>query len=200
MPHTYAISPPWLSAMAQGECASLLVRIAAAGGGERYAEAARRALGPMRVAVADGGVRTELRGLPFVEEYPTEPGSYVLNGAIFALWGLRDVGLGLGDAAATAEYEQLTDALASSIGRWDLGFWSRYDLYPHPIPNVASGAYHVLHVTQLKAMQVVSPRPQFAWALERYERYAGSRLCEARAFAQKVVFRLLVPRRRMVQA
>ncbi len=198
MPHTYSILPPWLSAMAQGDCASLLVRVALADGDERYAEAARRALAPLRVAVADGGVRTELRGRPFVEEYPTNPSSCVLNGAIFALWGLRDIGLGLDDARASAEYEELTDALAASLHLYDLGWWSRYDLYPHRIPNVASGAYHLLHITQLKAMQIVSPRPEFGAAVERWERYAASRLKAARAFAGKATFRLLVPRNRMV--
>ena len=31
-----------------------------------------------------------------------------------------------------------TETLAAHVDRWDTRFWSRYDLYPHPIVNVAS--------------------------------------------------------------
>jgi len=56
MPHSYWLRPPWLSGMAQGEGASLFVRVAGATGNDRYAEAAVRALAPMRVSSRAGGV------------------------------------------------------------------------------------------------------------------------------------------------
>jgi heparosan-N-sulfate-glucuronate 5-epimerase len=200
MPHTFRLDPPWLSAMAQGEAASLLVRVYLDTREERFAEAALRALGPMRVPVAGGGVLAELNGGPFLEEYPTQPGSFVLNGALFAIWGLRDVAIGLGDAIAAEEFDSFADSLAASIHCYDLGFWSRYDLYPHRVANVASGAYHLLHTTQLQAMQIIAPRPEFAGAVSAYERYGASRLSQARALAQKVAFRIVVPRNRLAKA
>ena len=45
---------------------------------------------------AEGGVQARLGDGPWPEEYPTDPPSYVLNGGIFALWGLYDVGEGAG--------------------------------------------------------------------------------------------------------
>jgi len=60
--------------------------------------------------------------------------------------------------------------------------------------NVASSFYHALHTSQLEAMNVIAPRPQFATTKERFARYAESRLCRNRAFARKVLFRLAVPR------
>ncbi len=194
MPHSYWLRPPWLSAMAQGEGASLLVRVAVHTSEERYAEAARLALRPMWVPTAEGGVRAELDGGFFPEEYPTEPASYVLNGAIFALWGCRDVALALDDADARRLYDEGVDALASGLHHFDTGFWSLYDLFPHPVPNVASGAYHLLHQTQLEAMQKVSPRPEFAQTAGRFAAYRESRTCRARAFGEKVAFRVAVPR------
>ena len=65
--------------------------------------------------------------------------------------------------------------------------------------NVASGANHLLHTNQLKAMQIVAPRPQFGAAVASYQRYADSRPAAARALAQKVLFRLLVPRNRLAK-
>ena len=125
-----------------------------------------RALSPLSVPSSEGGACALLDGRPFPEEYPTQPPSFVLNGAIFALWGLRDVAVGLGHAEAGRAFEDGVDALAASIHRWDTGSWSLYDLFPHPVPNVASGAYHALHVAQLEAMVQLAPRPELAAAAD----------------------------------
>ena len=197
-PHTFHVSPPWLSAMAQGEAASLLVRLHRETGDETLAEAACRALVPLDVAVAAGGVRAELDGGPFFEEYPTTPSSYVLNGGIFALWGCHDVAASLGDSLAMRLWREGVEVLAAEIGRWDTGFWSRYDLYPHPVPNIASSSYHVLHLSQLRAMRRLEPRPEFDRAITRFETYLASRKDRAESFARKVLFRLVVPRNRLL--
>jgi heparosan-N-sulfate-glucuronate 5-epimerase len=197
-PHTFPLDPPWLSAMAQGEGASLLLRLHRETGEERLAEAALRALRPYEVPSSEGGVQALLDGRPFPEEYPTDPPSFVLNGGIFALWGLYDAGLALGDAEAERGFRDGIDTLAASIDRWDTGWWTRYDLFPHLVPNVASPAYHTLHIDQLDAMQLLEPRPELARAAERWRGYAASRMGRRRAFAAKVVFRLAVPRNRLL--
>jgi peptidoglycan/xylan/chitin deacetylase (PgdA/CDA1 family) len=194
MPHSYWLRPPWLSAMAQGEGASLFVRLYGHTGDERYADAARLALGPMKTPTVSGGVRAELDGGFFPEEYPTDPPSYVLNGAIFALWGCRDVAIGLGDSDAQSLYDEGIETLARSLHRFDTGYWSLYDLFPHPVPNIASGAYHLLHRRQLEALQATDPRPEFEATAARFERYAEDRAARSRAFMEKVAFRLVVPR------
>lgn len=192
--HTFKLDPPWRSAMAQGEAASLFVRVHRETGDERFAEGARLALGPLAVGQAEGGVRAELGGRGFPEEYPTDPPSFVLNGAIFTLWGVHDVAVGLGDEPARELFEQLVDTLAGNLHRWDTGYWSRYDLFPHPVVNVASSFYHDLHVSQLRALNALSPRPQLAATAERWAGYAESRACVVRSFAHKSVFRIMVPR------
>ncbi len=196
--HTYRLPTPWLSAIVQGEAASLLVRIYQHMGDERFAEAARRALRPMERPVADGGLCALLDSDPFPEEFPTDPPSYVLNGAIFALWGFHDVALAFNDRALRAEFERRIDALARSIHRWDTGRWSRYDLFPHPVTNVSSSAYHALHINQLRAMNLIAPRPSLAATADRFASYAASRACRIEAFARKVSFRLIVPRNPML--
>jgi heparosan-N-sulfate-glucuronate 5-epimerase len=194
MPHTYRLTPPWLSAMAQGEGASVLVRAHLRTGEERYADGALRALRLLAVPTPDGGVRAPLGDGYFLEEYPTEPPSLVLNGGIFALWGYYDVAIALGDAHARDEFEVGVDTLAANLWRWDTGRWSLYDLFPHPAPNIASSAYHLLHTTQLRAMRLVAPREEFEATADRFDYYASSRLRRFDAFARKVAFRLVVPR------
>lgn len=197
-PHTFPLSPPWASAITQGQGASLLVRLHAETGDRELARAARLALSPLFISQAEGGLCGELGGLPWPEEYPTTPQSHVLNGAIFALWGMRDVALGLGWDAAREQFERGVDSLASNLHRFDTGNWSLYSLFPHPIFNRASSFYHDLHVNQLTAMQQLAPRPEFELIRNRWAGYAASRYSRAKAFAWKATFRVLVPRNRLL--
>jgi hypothetical protein len=61
---------------------------------------------------------------------------------------------------------------------------------------VASWGYHALHVNQLRAMNLIAPRPQFDAAIARFEDYAASRVKRGRILLQKIVFRSLYPRNR----
>jgi heparosan-N-sulfate-glucuronate 5-epimerase len=194
MPNTFRVEPPWISAITQGEGASLFTKIHLATGDERFADAARRALAPMRLPVSEGGTLAEVNGLPYFEEYPTQPASLVLNGAIFALWGFYDVGQGLGDADAATWFRDGVSGLASIVDRYDTGHWSLYDLFPHPVPNVAGPFYHVLHINQLTVLNQLAPDDRLAATRDRFESYGESRWNALRALGRKVLFRLVVPR------
>ena len=194
--HSYRLPAPWLSGMAQGQAASLLVRVHDSTGDERYAEAARAGLLPMGKPAAAGGVAAELGGGRIPEEYPTDPPSHVLNGALFGLWGLHDVHLALGDEHAGELATEGLEAMAAALPLYDSGSWSRYDLYPHPVTNCASPMYHRLHIDQLRATAILSGDQRFDATAERFARYAASRASLVRAYGHKVLFRLVVPRNR----
>ena len=84
-------------------------------------------------------------------------------------------------------------------GRWrGTGYWSLYCLRRYPLPPVASSFYHALHITQLEAMQRLSPRPQLESTRARWMEYSASPPLRRRAFSQKVLFRLVVPRNRLL--
>ena len=87
----------------------------------------------------------------------------------------------------------LEECLAN-IERWDTGSWSRYDLFPHRVTNVASKAYHELHVAQLEAMDELAPHPELRAAAERFAGYAASPVRRAGAFGRKALFRMTEPR------
>jgi peptidoglycan/xylan/chitin deacetylase (PgdA/CDA1 family) len=198
MPHTFPLDPPWVSAMAQGEIASLLVRVHLETGEERYAEAALRTLGTMLLPSAAGGTLAEVDGHPVLEEYPTAIPSAVLNGWIFAIWGVYDLSVGLGDPDAQRLFTATVDGLAALIDRYDNGYWSSYDLYPHRLRNLASPSYHLLHIRQLTALDILAPRPSVAAAIERFEGYREHPGNRRRAMAEKIAFRLAVPRNRQM--
>lgn len=196
--HTFLLKAPWCCGMAQGESASLLVRLYLETREEVFADAACNALRPLFRLREDGGVCALLDGAPWPEEYPTHPPSFVLNGAIFAWWGMRDVAVGLDDSDAREAFRDGVDGLARNLHRFDTGYWSLYCLYPHPLPTIASSFYHVLHITQLEAMHELAPRPEFEEVRQRWIRYVASRPMRWRAFSQKVVFRMIVPRNRLL--
>lgn len=201
MAHTYVVDAPWSSAMAQGEAASLLVRVAALTGRDAYAEAAVRAIAPLLDAGSD--LVTETPEGPVLQEYPTTPASDVLNGWLFALWGLYDVAHGTpGEehaavaAAAAGAFAAGVACLDRRIGRYDAALgWSRYDLYPHPIVHVASPFYHRLHIAQLRAtLRLTGPSPGLDRALARWSRAERSTVAGSVAVVRKIAFRLLRPR------
>jgi hypothetical protein len=196
MKHTFVLQPGWASAMAQGQAASLFVRLFAETNEPEFAQAAVSAVESLATEVPEGGLMRPLGGGLFPEEYPTTPASFVLNGALFALWGLRDVGVGLSDGTHINRFNEASSALACNLHRWDVGFWSLYSLYSvHPIRNIASHFYHHLHVSQLRATSVLAEDNRFDQYAERFARYAISRTGTARAIAEKSAFRVLVPRR-----
>jgi hypothetical protein len=205
MPHTFRLEPPWYCALAQGEAASLLVRAAHALDDLSLLDAAARAVEPL---LDEGSelVSPTPEG-PVLEEYPTEPPAHVLNGWIFALWGLYDVAAQLGAdgsesrrmvaGRARTRFETSVSALAAHLPEYDVGFdWSRYDLMPRRIPNVASPFYHRLHVEQLRALARLAPEhPILSETAERW--LAALRRPHARghALALKVLFRMAEPRK-----
>jgi len=186
--------------MAQGQAASVFVRAALTLGDEGFAEAAERAIRPL--TAGDSSVVARTPEGPVLQEYPTRPPSHVLNGWIFALWGLYDVaalinGAGPSGREARRAFLEGTAALVRRVDLYDAGLgWSRYDLYPHPVVNVASTAYHALHVLQLEATNTLAPRPALSDAAARFAAYAESPVKRARAFTAKALFRVAVPRSR----
>ena len=199
MPHTYVVRPPWRSAMAQGEAASLLVRAAAVAGDDRFARAASSVCLPL-LEPASPLVAATAEG-PVLQEYPTDPPAHVLNGWISALWGLYDVAEAYDDDRAADAFAAGAETLAALLPRYcALGSWSRYDLFPHPVVNVASPFYHRLHIDQLRAMSRLAPEPAFERFATLWATGAASLPVRSAALARKVAFRLVRPRSRRLGA
>lgn len=204
MPHTFPLDPPWYSALAQGEAVSLVVRAAGLLGRDRLFALADRLAEPL-VDPASALVVATPEG-PVLQEYPTDPPSHVLNGWLFALWGLYDLSVAPRPGAHTSAgraaeaFAEGSAALAARIHEYRAGFgWSLYDLFPHPLPNVASPFYHRLHLVQLRRQQELSPDPRLAAIVTEWGAAADARLSCAVALARKVAFRAVRPRWRRIR-
>lgn len=184
------IKAPFISAMGQGQGISLLVRAHKLIGDDRYLETAKEAFEPFLHGLDAGGVTAFLPdGDIYFEEYPCQPYSHILNGHIFALWGVHDYAIHLQDDRAKELARAGTETLAKMLPRYDIGYWSRYGLYPHPSPNVASPFYHELHISQLRALHILYGHSVFAEYADRWESQFQSWFKSVRAVYGKVRFK-----------
>lgn len=190
------LSPPWISAMAQGEGISVLVRAWVLTHETRFLEQARKAAVPFTVPVSKGGVRSTLPdGSLFLEEYPTNPPDHVLNGFLYALIGLLDLQRVDPETASLVCLESLLDTLERNILLWDAGFWSLYDLsyLRTKVPNFVTVSYHNLHVAQLLFLGLMTRRSHLLKVARRWAIFARNPVNRWRAFIGKVRYRLMFP-------
>jgi heparosan-N-sulfate-glucuronate 5-epimerase len=185
------LKAPWYSALAQGQGISLLVRAHKESGDLRYLEAAQRAIAAFQHPVDKGGVCfTDHNGDIWFEEYIVSPPTHILNGFIWALWGIYDFVLATRDETAQDLYSRGVETLIHNLDRYDLGFWSLYEQSGTRMPMVASPFYHRLHIVQLRIMYRLTGNDVFARTASRWEGYTRRRSNRARALCYKSVFKL----------
>lgn len=167
----FSLAPGWISAMSQGEAASVFLRAFSMDGDEAYLSCAAAALRPLERSTEDGGATFMHRNGVFFEEVAGLP-THILNGhlcAAFAVWEACEYGF------ASPELRRLHEAAVETLARWlplyDDGGWSFYDLgrrrnvkrYYVPI------TYHQTHIVQLKVYAAMTGRREFADMAERWE-------------------------------
>lgn len=185
------LKSPWYSGLAQGQGISLLVRAHAATGNSSYRNAAERAFKSFQAPTSQGGVTfTDDRGDIWLEEYIVDPPTHILNGFIWALWGIFDYHSATGDPAARDLFQNTVETLRRNLHHYDLGFWSLYELSRMSLPMVASPFYHALHVVQLRVMHALTGDPTFLGVADRWENYGRSVAKRTRALCYKSAFKL----------
>ena len=190
-PYRQWLDAPWYSGLAQGCGLSLLVRAARATRHDKYAAAAHEAFASLRLNVADGGVLvTDEQGDTWIEEYLVHPPSHILNGFMWALWGVHDYAQWSGRADAASVWTHAVGTLTRRIEDFDTGWWSLYEARHNEREMLASRYYHTLHITQLRVMHRLTEIAHFGQVADRFQSYLDQPSSRARAFAQKAIFKL----------
>jgi heparosan-N-sulfate-glucuronate 5-epimerase len=186
------LTAPWYSALAQGQGISVLVRAHLESGDSRYLNAAESALTSFYRSTGEGGVAfTDERGDLWFEEYIVSRPTHILNGFIWAVWGIYDYVLATKDDSARGLFARVVQTLLQNLDRYDLGFWSLYEQSGTRVPMIASPFYHQLHIVQLRVMHRLTSEEAFARVADRWESYGRSRRNRARALCYKSAFKLL---------
>jgi len=130
----YGLKKPWVSAMAQGQGISVLLRAYKETEEQEYLRVAEMVLKSFQVPVKEGGVSyTDKEGFTWYEEYPSNPPSHVLNGFIFSLFGLYDFYKVTGSNEALELFNKGVETLENHLYLYDTGWWSTYDLWKYNI-------------------------------------------------------------------
>ncbi len=185
------LKAPWYSGLAQGQGISLLVRVGRETGQQDYLDAAGRAFLSFSKPTDQGGVCfTDQHGDLWFEEYIVSPPTHILNGFIWAAWGVYDFFLATRDPLAQQLFNRAVETLRGNLDRYDLGFWSLYEQSGTRLPMVASPFYHQLHVAQLRVMHHLTGDAIFSRTADRWEAYSRSRSKRTRALCYKGAFKL----------
>jgi heparosan-N-sulfate-glucuronate 5-epimerase len=181
---------PWYSALAQGQGISLLVRAHDATSNPLYMEAALDALEAFKVPVREGGVVfTDLKGQLWFEEYIVDPPTHILNGFLWASWGIYDLSIS-GNADAKKLFDASLQTLKQELPSFDTGYWSLYEQSGTLLPMTASHFYHRLHIAQLRVHHRLTAESIFEQYADRWENYLQSPWKQRRALASKAAFKL----------
>lgn len=185
------LKAPWYSGLAQGQGVSLLVRAHRETGIRKYLQTAELGFASFCRSTNQGGVTsTDQQGNLWFEEYIVSPPTHILNGFIWAIWGVYDYFLATRSQDAKNLVDKAIQTLRSNLARYDLGFWSLYEQSGTVLPMMASPFYHRLHIVQLRIMHRLTGNALFARFADKWEAYGRSRTKRTRALCCKAVFKL----------
>lgn len=164
------------SAIVQGVVLSALIRLHRDAPDERAKTVIERGFDVFATPVEEGGVLSRLGSGPFLEEYPSEPPSHVLNGCLYALFALYDLADAMDHAPAARLAAAVEGTLARELKRFvtDSG-WSYYALALEGRPSIASIHYHRHHVFMLRVVAERTADVRVARILEAWSRTLHSR-------------------------
>jgi heparosan-N-sulfate-glucuronate 5-epimerase len=177
------------SAMPQGEALSALVRAYNFTNEIQYLNAAAKAYQLMITTVEKGGTAYYQDNDLYLEECPAISRNTILNGWIFALFGIYDLFLATGKEAYGNVFEQSLNILIKALHMYDSGFWSYYDEQK----SLSSPFYHDLHISQLEALFLVTGDRTIGCYIGKWKSYRRNLMKRYYAFLLKTYQKLRKP-------
>lgn len=153
---------PWISALTQSVVVSALLRAYQYTGDRKYLLTAKSVYRWLTVPVLRGGVLTTDQGTWF-EEYPDQSpsakSSHVLNGDIWALFGVWDYYRVTQSRKALALFKSGVAAVKQNMSWYDLGYWNVYSRLNHV--DTVTGLYMQFMIQQMYALAQITRDPSF---------------------------------------
>jgi len=156
------------SAMCQSEGASVFLRAYNETKKVEYIDHAKKAIDFMIKNVDENGTcYYPGKEKPIFQEYVSKYNVSVLNGWIFAIFGLYDFTLVNSEEKYKKILNNSVNEMAKSLKIYDRKFWSNYDQKG----TIASPAYHDLHIKQLLLMYQMFGIEEFEIYAKKWEKY-----------------------------
>ena len=185
------LASPWYSGLAQGLGLSLLSRAYIETRNDKYLNAAKRAWISMELKTNAGGVIFEDKKKDFwIEEYIVHPPTHILNGFIWALFGVYDYWKLIGDKNAYRLFKKCIHTLKNNLHTYDNNIWSLYEKSGLALDMFASAFYHDLHIVQLKILSEIAQEKSFLTTANNWSSYKNKNFNRYYAFIHKVIFKI----------
>lgn len=170
------------SSMTQGQGASLLLRGYVQYNDSKYLDLAKKAIYFMIKPVEESGTTKYNNDDIYLKEFPDEP--VVLNGWIFSIFGVYDYLLANpDDKKVKAIYNATIRTLTKELNKFDLTYWSRYDIKN----RIASPFYHHLHIQLLRVLKELTDNKIFEDFANKFENYEKNKGYRIKAFILKAI-------------
>lgn len=142
--------PGWVSGMYQGQILSALLRSYLITQDIELEQICSKIYNSFSLCLGElYGFRMETDDALWFEEAPQFPPRHILNGAIYAIWGIFDYMVLFPGQEVARTWEKSVQTIKKNLPKYDSGFWSYYDLNK----SIASYYYHnSVHVPQLKVL------------------------------------------------
>ena len=169
LPYYDNFKTPWVHGMAQGLGISVLLRAYNLTNEKKYLKTAEQAYMSFETDIEEGGVRfVDDENNIWFEEYAIMPPPHILNGFIFALFGIYDLYRSTRNKKLLNLFEKGLQTLEKNLEKYDLGYWSLYNLVQK---QPSTKEYHMLHIDQLNALYKISKRTLFKEYADRWDTY-----------------------------
>lgn len=181
---------PWYSGLAQGNGISLLLRAYLVTEDKKYLKSAELAAESMFTPIEDGGcTNIDSKGYKWIEEVIRHPPTHILNGFMWALFGVFDFYLLTKSEYYKNIFKDYVNTLKDNLYIFDAKFWSYYDASSDKM--LASSFYHRLHIVQLRILFRMTRLNIFKVYAEKWYGYAQNELNTIIALFYKTGFKLL---------
>ena len=145
---------PWVHGLAQGLGMTVFLKAYQLTEKDEFLNVAKKIFNSFEIDIEDGGIRyIDEDGNMWLEEYAILPPPHVLNGFITILFSVREFYHMTKNKTAFEIWKKGLKTLKINLRRYDIGYWSIYDLlnrYPAPLK------YHIMHVQQLEILYKIT--------------------------------------------
>jgi len=156
-PFYYGFPKPWIGGLAQGLAISALVQA-------NELETAEKAF----LGLSKHCLYKDKHNDVWIEEYPLDEPAFILNGFIYAMFGVYDFYKATEDKKAKKTFDACIKTLVNNIERYDYDIdnWSKYDLFDE-LP--AQPFYHEIHIKQMHVLHNITNNKLFLDKAKKWE-------------------------------
>jgi len=106
------------------------------------------------------------------------------------LWGIYDYWLLTKNKDAEELFTNYAKTIKKNINKYDIGYWSLYEIANLPIDMRASTFYHNLHIVQLRVLFKMTNFAIFEKTADKWSKYLDKKFNVLKATFMKIIFKL----------